>query len=1015
MTGENDGSVYAELRIALDKLQKDVDKAGQLFNGLGDKVSKTTSQTENQFGAMEKGVGAALGKMSKGAISKVATMAQGMQKAIKSAPIVALILGAIAVVKKAFSGVAAFIRQTSDEFRAFESELARVGTLLQTTGATAWTSTRQIANAARELADATTFSEKQIINLQGTLLRFGNITGEAFERATVTALDMAAALGKDAVSAGNLLGRALSEPIYGLQTLRRQGISFTQEQRELIEQATKTGNTLEAQNIILTALERTYAGVAANMATVFDSQSRLENAAERLRRAQGEATDGLRHWFTNFRAGMVEMRLGWRETRNAINAANNFDNSAAIDRINRMRDALREVVDENERIELQMSIQHAENELQREEMVHSLTRLEQQYRQLTRSMATGMGMYNSHLQEQVEQLRERILLEHESLKIHDEKIKAIQRENAETVRLRTIEEDAVRQVEDINQRRLDIERARINTLEEINRAENMGLITAENASQRRRAAYESEFTALNQLISAAHDLAEANVATQAGVASIVKTIELSMGQAVEHANHLADVPRFVTPMEEVRKTMLRLLTVHAQAVADVRDDQEAVEKLNATFYEQVRRRVVAEGHMWERVGEQIRAVAGYHSALGHYSIGSFINAHKTAEAYREQNEALEEQERIRGLNRNALIDAARQLELITASEIRRLEIMRKQEIERRKAAADWVYLNEKVQRQVIADIEKRYEILIQNIKDAADDAVIDWAKVAAHSFRQLSAMVGAVGQLINTIVRNDTEYRLRLLREEHEERERLERESFERQLEIIRERYQAQLFYTGLTQAATQEQFSQELQNAIATGNHRLVFKAKQAKREFEIREQQRKAEEALEQKYEAKRLEREREYNQKKAELEYRAAITSWRIQIASTTASIAQGIAKALGSAPPPANAVLAGITAGLGAVQLAAVKMARPKLQTFNTGGIVAGNPYRGDIIPIMAKGKEMVLTEQDQKSLFDQIRGGERSEPIIINTVIELDSQVIAEAVFEVGSSGNAFIRARGVTR
>jgi hypothetical protein len=102
-------------------------------------------------------------------------------------------------------------------------------------------------------------------------------------------------------------------------------------------------------------------------------------------------------------------------------------------------------------------------------------------------------------------------------------------------------------------------------------------------------------------------------------------------------------------------------------------------------------------------------------------------------------------------------------------------------------------------------------------------------------------------------------------------------------------------------------------------------------------------------------------------------------------------------------------------VGAAQVAAILANRPKLQMYAEGGIVPGSPFRGDNVPIMAKGREMVLTEQDQTKLLDMIRGGGNSTPIQINTVIELDGDVIAEKVFEAGSLGNSFIRARGVVK
>ena len=50
------------------------------------------------------------------------------------------------------------------------------------------------------------------------------------------------------------LGKALEDPVEGISALRRVGISFTDEQRELIETLVETGRTAEAQGVILETL-----------------------------------------------------------------------------------------------------------------------------------------------------------------------------------------------------------------------------------------------------------------------------------------------------------------------------------------------------------------------------------------------------------------------------------------------------------------------------------------------------------------------------------------------------------------------------------------------------------------------------------------------------------------------------------------------------------------------------------------------------------------------------------------
>ena len=79
-----------------------------------------------------------------------------------------------------------------------------------------------------------------------------------------------------------------------------------------------------------------------------------------------------------------------------------------------------------------------------------------------------------------------------------------------------------------------------------------------------------------------------------------------------------------------------------------------------------------------------------------------------------------------------------------------------------------------------------------------------------------------------------------------------------------------------------------------------------------------------------------EADYTEKKKKLEFEAAMASWKIQLASATASAAQAILNGFLTKPfVPAGLIAGGVATGLSAVQVAAVSAAKPRLAT---GGIV-----------------------------------------------------------------------------
>ena len=133
---------------------------------------------------------------------------------------------------------------------------------VKATGADAWTSIDELENASKTLSDSTNYSVTEIQQMQSVLLGFTNITGEAFDGASEAVLDMATVMGMDLTSAVQTIGKALDDPITGLDSLRRQGFKFTDEQKAELGQLVKNGKQYEAQKIILDTLAISYGGAA---------------------------------------------------------------------------------------------------------------------------------------------------------------------------------------------------------------------------------------------------------------------------------------------------------------------------------------------------------------------------------------------------------------------------------------------------------------------------------------------------------------------------------------------------------------------------------------------------------------------------------------------------------------------------------------------------------------------------------------------------------------------------------
>ena len=108
---------------------------------------------------------------------------------------------------------------------------------------------------------------------QAKLLTFKNlaqtadVVGGAMDRATLAAIDLAAAGFGSAETNAVQLGKALQDPIKGITALARSGVTFTEQEKEKIKTLVASGKILEAQNLILSSIETQVGGTAEATAT----------------------------------------------------------------------------------------------------------------------------------------------------------------------------------------------------------------------------------------------------------------------------------------------------------------------------------------------------------------------------------------------------------------------------------------------------------------------------------------------------------------------------------------------------------------------------------------------------------------------------------------------------------------------------------------------------------------------------------------------------------------------------
>ena len=121
---------------------------------------------------------------------------------------------------------------------------------------------------ANATARATGVDQNQIKATQAKLLTFGelaksaDVVGGSFDRATKAAIDLGAAGFGDAATLAVQLGKALQDPIKGITALGRSGVTFTEQEKDKIRVLVESNKMLEAQTIVLAAIEKQVGGTA---------------------------------------------------------------------------------------------------------------------------------------------------------------------------------------------------------------------------------------------------------------------------------------------------------------------------------------------------------------------------------------------------------------------------------------------------------------------------------------------------------------------------------------------------------------------------------------------------------------------------------------------------------------------------------------------------------------------------------------------------------------------------------
>jgi hypothetical protein len=177
--------------------------------------------------------------------------------------------GNVAALSAAVVGLVALgkgMGELIQKFKQQEQAEAKLTAVIKATGQAAGFTANELFEMADGLQQVTTFGDEAIIGAQTILATFKQIGHDIFPDVVETAADMATVFGTDLKSASIQLGKALQDPVKGVTALQRVGVTFTDSQREMIQEMTEAGDVAGAQAIIMAELEGQIGGASRAMA-----------------------------------------------------------------------------------------------------------------------------------------------------------------------------------------------------------------------------------------------------------------------------------------------------------------------------------------------------------------------------------------------------------------------------------------------------------------------------------------------------------------------------------------------------------------------------------------------------------------------------------------------------------------------------------------------------------------------------------------------------------------------------
>lgn len=239
-----------------------------------------------------------IGQLTLDLIAKIGGFRTGMDQAARiadsrSRAITKAMSGVSRSIAGLFAGLSAglVVRKLVQETSEAETSFAELESAIRATGGAAGFTSDQLSGFADTLAKETRFDDENIQDGITVLLRFGNVVGDEFTRATRLGLDLATVLKTDVPTAMKLMGQALNDPVKGITKLYKAGVDLDNSQEKLIKDLLKAGDVARAQGVLMDSLANIQGRAADSADTLGGRIDQAKVAFDNLFEVTGEGSD----------------------------------------------------------------------------------------------------------------------------------------------------------------------------------------------------------------------------------------------------------------------------------------------------------------------------------------------------------------------------------------------------------------------------------------------------------------------------------------------------------------------------------------------------------------------------------------------------------------------------------------------------------------------------------------------------------------------------------------------------